>query len=438
MVIPVPVRTCLDTLEQAGFPSYIVGGCVRDALLGLTPHDYDICTAALPDETQALFSSFPLGLEGKQHGTIVVHVAGEPIEITTFRSEGPYSDNRHPDWVEFVGDVEKDLARRDFTVNAMAWSPTRGLADPFGGKGDLEKKLLRTVGEPDRRFREDALRILRGMRFSARFGLVPEKKTGAAMASLASLTEALSRERVFEELSGFLRFAGFADLIRFAPVLGTVIPELAPMVGFDQRSPHHAYDLYTHTAHVTAGVNGDLTIRWAALLHDTGKVPCFTRDETGRGHFYGHAPAGGKIAEEILTRLRAPADLRQEVVFLIENHMLSLAPDKVFLRKALSKQGWARVSDLLALQIADFQAKGKGEEGPDFDRIDDLLAEIAEENPCLSLKELAVTGHDLTALGITGKAVGRTLSELLEAVLEDRVANERDALLSLALEITPH
>lgn len=429
MELPLYVRTCLDRLEQAGFPSFVVGGCVRDSLLGLTPHDYDICTAALPENTQALFGEFPLGLEGLPHGTVVVHTEAGPVEITTFRAEGPYSDNRHPDWVKFVPEVELDLARRDFTVNAMAYSPVRGLADPFGGRQDLEQGILRTVGDPEIRFREDALRILRGMRFAARFGLVPEEKTGAAMISLAPLTDSLARERVFEELSGFLRFAGFADLKRFAPILAAVIPELAPMLGFDQHSPHHAYDLYTHTAHVTANVSGDLVRRWAALLHDTGKIPTFTRDETGRGHFYGHAQASAAIADEVLRRLKAPADLRQQAVQLIDLHMLCLEPDKKSLRRCLSRYGWDTVCDLLALQWADFQSKGVPTDPmPDFDRVDDLLSELHDENPCLSLKDLALKGDDLMALGFRGKEIGTQLDRLLELVLDEKAENTPQAL----------
>ena len=427
--VPQYVLSCLEALEQEGFAAYMVGGCVRDACLGLIPHDYDICTAALPEQTEAVFAGRKLGLDGKKHGTIVVHTEGGEVEITTFRTEGDYQDNRHPDWVEFVPEVEQDLARRDYTVNAMAWSPFRGFADPFGGRQDLEKGILRAVGNPGKRYREDALRILRGIRFAARFGLTLEPETLQAMECHAHLLDNLARERVFAELSEFLRFAGLEDLLRFAPVLASAIPELKPMIGFDQHSPHHAYDLYTHTAHVTAGVSGDLVRRWAALLHDTGKVTTFTQDKNGRGHFYGHAPESAKIADVILLRLKAPTDLRQQAVFLIDQHMTGLEADKPFLRRLLSRYGWEAVSDLLALQWADFLGKGKGEEGPDFDRIDDLLTEISEENPCLSLKDLALKGGDLMALGCSGKEIGAKLNALLELVLDGKTENTRTALL---------
>ena len=299
MFLPESIAEIINALETAGFSAYAVGGCVRDACLGLDPHDYDLCTSALPEQTEAVFRDRRLVLAGKKHGTIGVVTATGVVEITTFRTEGSYRDNRHPDWVQFVPDVESDLARRDFTVNAMAYSPTRGYADPFGGREDLRKGILRAVGDPEKRFQEDALRILRGVRFAVRFGLKVDAATEQAMFSQAARMDSLARERVFEELCKLLPLVTAEDLQRFAPILAAVIPELKPMIGFDQRSPHHAYDLYTHVAHVVAGVPADLALRWAALLHDVGKVPTFTLDETGRGHFYNHAAKGAEMADEI-------------------------------------------------------------------------------------------------------------------------------------------
>ena len=261
MYLPQYVTEILDALEAAGFAAYAVGGCVRDAILGLTPQDYDVCTAALPSETEAVFADRRLVLAGKKHGTVGVVTDCGVVEITTFRTEGEYRDNRHPDWVEFVPEIEKDLARRDFTVNAMAYSPKRGFADPFGGREDLEKGILRAVGDPEKRFREDSLRILRGARFAVRYRLAVEEKTESAMVSLAYLMDNLARERVFEELCKLLPLVTASDLKRFAPVITQVIPELAPLVDFDQHSPHHAYDLYTHVSHVVAGVGKDLALR---------------------------------------------------------------------------------------------------------------------------------------------------------------------------------
>jgi len=433
MILPEYVRECLDALEDAGFAAYCVGGCVRDACLGLTPQDYDICTAALPEQTEAVFSGHKLVLAGKKHGTVGVVFEKNVVEITTFRTEGTYQDNRHPDWVEFVPHVEADLARRDFTVNAMAWSPKRGFADPFHGREDLEAGILRAVGDPEQRFREDSLRILRGLRFAARYGLTIEETTWKAMLQQRHLMDNLARERVFEELCKLLTCVVTAkDLIAFAPILAAVIPELEPMIGFDQHSPHHAYDLFTHVAHVVAGVPEDLPLRWAALLHDVGKVPTFTRDSTGRGHFYGHAGVGAEMADTILRRLKAPTDLRERVVFLIEKHMTKLEPEKKVLRRWLGRLGEETIDQLLLLQEADMGSKGTGkpEEMAQFSRIRGVLEEIKAENTCLSLKDLAVNGHDLTALGFRGKAIGQMLNHLLELVLDEKLPNEKGALLT--------
>ena len=397
MKIPAHVAACLTALEQAGYSAYVVGGCVRDACLGLMPHDYDICTSALPEETEAVFAHRKLDLKGKQHGTVVVYTEEAPLEITTYRTEGEYRDNRHPDWVAFVPEVEKDLARRDFTVNAMAYSPARGFADPFGGREDLQNGILRAVGEPVKRFREDSLRILRGARFAARFCLTVEPETAAAMASEAHLLDNLARERAFEELCKLITLATEADILRFAPVITAVIPELHLLL--NDRC----------TARATAGVAADLVRRWAALLHGLG----------------------GEAAEAILLRLKAPTDLRQQAVFLIEHCAEPLVPEKKPLRRCLSMHGWEKTADILALQWAIAQAEGR-EDGT-FSRIDDLLSELYEENPCLSVRDLALNGRDLMALGYRGKAVGETLNALLEQVLEEKTENTRQALLA-ALE----
>ena len=434
MFLPPNIQNCIDLLENAGFAAYAVGGCVRDACLGLQPHDYDLCTNALPSQTEEVFRDYRLVLAGEKHGTVTVITEGGPVEITTFRTEGGYRDNRHPDWVKFVPDIKDDLARRDFTVNAMAYSPTRGFADPFGGREDLRNHILRAVGDPVSRFREDSLRILRGVRFSARFDLTPEETTMEAMLSQAGLMENLARERVFEELCKLLPAAGAEDITRFAPILAAVIPELTPMIGFNQHSPHHAYDLITHTAHVVEGVPAALPLRWAALLHDTGKVTTFTRDATGRGHFYGHAKESARIADGILRRLKAPTALREEVVTLIGRHMTRLQPERKLLRRQVSKFGFPMVKAILALQEADMGSKGTGEDDGSaiFTEVRQILAELQAEDACLSLKTLAVNGNDLMALGYRGKEIGFGLNALLKLVVEERLPNEKEALLAAA------
>ncbi len=432
--LPEGIAACLRALEAAGFPAYLVGGCVRDSLMGITPQDYDLCTAAKPEQTAAVFQNIPQDLTGMRHGTVKLLLPEGHVEITTFRREGPYRDNRRPDWVEFVPDIGEDLARRDFTVNAIAWSPTRGYADPFGGMADIRAGVLRCVGEPERRFREDALRILRGIRFAARFRLRVEEGTVEAMGSLAFLTDSLARERVYEEVTGFLLGAEAEDILRFAPILTRVIPELAPTVGFDQHSPHHAYDVFTHTARVAGAVLPEPAPRWAALLHDIGKVLCFTQDENGRGHFKGHAQVSARMAEEALKRLHAPASVRETAVWLIDHHMTVLQPELPQLRRSLSRYGRERLELLLSLQEADMKGKGTGEHenSSRCPRVRELLSQLEQEEGRLTLRSLAVNGNDLMELGYQGRQIGQKLNALLEQVLEGTLPNEKTALLGAA------
>ena len=431
MNLPQSVYNCIAALEQGGFEAYCVGGCVRDWLLGINPHDFDLCTNAAPEEMHRVFAHFPLVTAGEKHGTVGVIFGKEVVEITTYRTEGAYSDSRHPDWVQFVPSLKEDLARRDFTVNAMAYSPGKGLQDPFGGQADLKAGVLRAVGDPNKRFQEDALRILRGMRFAARFGFEIEKATFDAMLEEKGRLDALAKERVFSELSQLLPVADAAHLIAFAPLIAQVIPELESAIGFDQHSPHHAFDIYTHICHVVEAAPKTLPLRWAALLHDVGKAATYAPDETGRGHFYGHAKVGAQMAEDILLRLKAPSALRGQVVDLIARHMTLLEPDKKLLRRRLSQYGVEGVQNLLALQRADFGSKGVHGDDPDpgFQETQRILQELLQEDACLSLKDLAVDGKDLLALGYpAGKALGECLNHLLGLVLEEKLPNEKNAL----------
>ena len=433
MHLPENACLCIGLLQEAGFPCYAVGGCVRDALLGLTPHDYDLCTAAQPEQIKQVFAAFPQIHAGEKHGTIgIIFPNHEVYEITTFRTEGGYKDSRHPDWVEFVEEVTEDLARRDFTVNAMAFSPEAGLTDPFGGQQDLCTKTLRAVGNPHQRFSEDALRILRGVRFCVSYDLTPEKETLKAMLELAPLMENLARERVFEELCKLLPRIQSHHMTQFAPIITQVIPQLAPAIGFDQHNPHHIYDIYTHTAHVVAAVPPALPLRWAALLHDTGKTETFTLDEKGCGHFYGHAPVSAQIANDVLLNLKAPTALREQVAQLVQLHMTPIVPERKAVRRWLSRLGQQRLEELLQLQQADMGGKATADPQEDYySRIRGLIREIQEENACLTLRDLSLNGHDLMQLGYAGPQIGKILNGLLDAVLEEKVENQRSALLAL-------
>lgn len=433
MFLPKAVRFCMQALRQAGFEAYAVGGCVRDSLLGLTPHDYDLCTNALPVETAEVFAGHTLVRSGEKHGTIGVVVDKEVIEITTFRTEGGYQDSRHPDWVRFVSNLREDLSRRDFTVNAMAYAPETGYIDPFGGQQDLQNHILRTVGDPEQRFSEDALRILRGVRFGVRFHLIPENSTLQAMKKLSPLMEKLARERVFDELCKLLPLVTAGDLHTYRDILTQALPPLAPCVDFHQHNPHHRYDVYTHTAQVVEGVPPDLALRWAALLHDCGKPDCFFLDEKGRGHFHGHAKVSAEKADALLLSLRAPTALRERVVFLIAHHMTELPPDRKLLRRRLGKYGVQAVLDLLALQKADFGGKGVIEEPNSFSAVSRILEELLAEDACLTLRDLQIDGRDLLAMGFPpGKNLGACLSHLLEQVQDEEIPNSREALLASA------
>lgn len=436
MVIPPEVLALIQGLEGRGYQAWVVGGCVRDDFLGLTPHDWDICTDATPQETAACFSEYPLILAGEKHGTVGVVTSGGPVEITTFRREGDYADGRHPGWVQFTRTVEADLARRDFTINAMAYSPSRGLADPFGGRRDLEAGILRTVGRPEDRFREDGLRILRGVRFAARLSLQPEAETLGAMTGLASGLANQARERVYSELCGFLPWAKAGDLITFAPVVTAALPALAPCLGFAQHNPHHIYDVYTHTAHVVDNAPPRLPVRWAALLHDVAKPACFTTDGQGVGHFWGHGKQGGEMARRILAELRAPRMIQEQVATLVAYHGLTreLSGSDRGIARLLRKLGEPAVWDLLALDIADDSGKGTPPDVAPFQQFRQRLTDILAAEPCLDRRQLAVGGQELMALA-QGPALGRLLNRLLEEVGDGVLENSKPALLARAAQL---
>ena len=433
MYIPNSVLELINKLEEAGYETWVVGGCVRDHLMGNAPHDYDCCTAAAPETMQAIFADRQLVLAGLKHGTVGVVTESGVVEITTFRTEGGYLDSRHPDWVRFVRDVKEDLARRDFTVNAMAYSPRRGLCDPFGGQEDLKNGLLRAVGDPAQRFREDALRILRGLRFAARFGFRIEENTREAMHQEIGGLDSLARERVLTELEGFLLSAKAGDLRNASAILCRLIPELAPTVGFEQHSRYHVHDVFGHIATVVENVPPTAELRLAALLHDIGKPAVFSLDEGGEGHFYGHASVSAELADDILHRLKASNALREEVVFLVKHHMDYYRPEERTVRRCLSRHGLNRMERLIELQSADLGGKGTDEPSEslrELQRLRELLREMDTREGTLTLKTLAIKGGDLIALGIPrGRRVGEILNRLLELVLAGELPNDREKLL---------
>ncbi len=303
MNIPEPVKSILKALEEHGHAAHCVGGCVRDSLLGREPGDWDVATSALPEETMALFPgrAAPTGL---RHGTVTVREGALPVEVTTFRTDGRYTDGRHPDSVAFTRSLRDDLSRRDFTVNAMGLDLRGTLTDPFGGQEDLKNRLLRCVGSPEGRFQEDALRILRGLRLAAVLGFSVEEETARALRACRKLLCGVAAERIQIEMTKLLCGPAAAEVLRgFSEVVGTVVPELLPMVGFDQHSRYHCYDVWEHTLHALSEVPAEPVLRWAVLLHDVAKPRCYTRDERG-GHFYGHPTVSAGMADAILRRLK--------------------------------------------------------------------------------------------------------------------------------------
>lgn len=438
MVLPKDVLFCMNKLEKAGHTVYAVGGCVRDAMLGLTAKDYDLCTSATPEEMIQIFNGYELVRNGEKHGTIGVVLHHTLYEITTYRTESGYADHRHPDQVTFVTDIREDLARRDFTVNAMAFHPKTGYVDPFGGQKDLFAGILRTVGDPETRFREDGLRILRGVRFACRFRLEIDRPTYQAMNQLTELLDQLALERIAGEMTQILCHMQKGDLVRFRKIILQVVPELRDSVGFQQHSPHHTYDVFTHTDLVLGASEEDPAVRWAALLHDVGKPRVFTQDENGKGHFYGHAQESAQIAEEVLRRMKLSNALREQALFLITHHMDTITPDKAALRKKLSKYGSENLQKLLSLQEADQAGKGKCKpfSANSFEKIRIILEKLEKTEGKLQLRDLAVNGHDLMELGYpAGPELGDCQKALLELVLSGEIPNEKEALLQKAKEL---
>lgn len=439
MNIPGYALTAANRLEENGYEVFFVGGCVRDMVMGIKPHDYDMTTNALPEEIKKCFPDFTTVLTGEKHGTVCVVSEGENVEITTYRSDGEYSDFRHPRNVSFTDSLETDLSRRDFTVNAMAYNVKTGLVDPFGGREDIERKIIRCVGKPEKRFGEDALRMLRALRFSARLGFEIEEETAARVREMRELILKVSAERIYSELCGIVT-APYAEriLLDFPEVITLVLPELSASVGFDQRNIHHCYDVYTHTARVVGGCPPDTALRLAALFHDCGKPECFFMGEDGQGHFYGHASKSARLAEEALLRLKSPNKMKSLVCELVKVHDREIVNTSRAVKKFMREVSADAAERIFALKKADNLALA-----PEYHFRAELISEtestmksIIEQKECFSLKQLCINGNTLIENGFEpSRQLGEILSALVDAVIDGKVPNEKEALLQLAKEL---
>lgn len=433
-MIPREVCAVLQTLERAGHEAYIVGGCVRDILMGKPPHDWDVTTSALPEETMALFDHFAIPT-GLRHGTVTVRSGETACEVTTFRTDGDYPDHRHPAAVTFTRSLLEDLQRRDLTVNAMAMDVHGTLHDPFGGQADIRRRVLRCVGEPERRFQEDALRILRTLRFSATLGFAIEADTHRSLRERRDDLRYVAAERVREELTKLLCGAEVLRVLLEDPqVLGVVLPEILPCVGFDQHNRHHCYDVWGHTAHAVAAAPPDPVLRWAMLLHDLGKPSCFTLDEQGVGHFHGHHRPSAEMAETVCRRLRFDRAAAQQICMLVRYHDRPIPLTERAIRRAMNQLGVEGLRQLCAVKRADNLAQHPDYRGRqrEINEGEAIMDELLRKDACFSLKQLAVNGRDMAALGLEGPAIGQMLQTLLEAVMDGAADNDRDALLALA------
>jgi len=431
--IPTDAKNILEKLNSAGFEAYVVGGCVRDSVLGRIPEDWDICTNANPEQTMAVFADFHVIPTGIQHGTVTVMLNGKGYEVTTYRIDGSYSDGRHPDSVSFTGNLRDDLARRDFTVNAMAYSEKDGIVDFYGGMDDIKNGIIRCVGNPAERFTEDALRIMRAVRFATVLGFEIEKDTALAIKDLYRNLDLVAKERINIELNKTLagknpaRYLDEYDYLFFH-----IMPELAQMKLCQQNNPYHIYDVWNHTLEALRNIEpGDTVLRLATLLHDSGKPYVYTETD-GIGHFYDHAQKSCEIAENVMKRLKYSNEQISEVLTLVKYHDTPIVPTKKFVRRMLSKMERATFEKLLHLSYADVMGqsgKNRTERIENIAQTRQILSDFDAENECFSLKQLKISGDDLINMGVKqGRQIGVVLNELLDLVVDEKLENSKDVL----------
>lgn len=435
--LPEKVNIILNTLYKNGFEAYVVGGCVRDSLLGAVPNDWDICTNARPEEIKNCFKNFNTFDAGIKHGTISVVLGKEIFEVTAYRIDGEYSDNRHPESVTFTSDILKDLARRDFTVNSMAYNEKSGLKDPFGGRLDLENKIIKCVGNPDKRFSEDALRIIRALRFASAYGFSFENKTSKSICKNAALLKNISSERIASELDRLLCGKGVENILNnYRDVFAVIIPEIVPTFDFEQYTKHHNRDVWRHTTHAVASIDATALLRMTMLLHDLGKPNACKRDSDGTCHFKGHPKYSAEFAVTILHRLKYPTHFIEACLKLIIYHDVRFHGTKRQVKHIMNAIGEDNTELLFKVQRADILAQSdymQKEKLGAVDLAEAMYKETLKEQSCFTLKQLAVNGNDLINIGITdGKQIGKILRYLLSMVIDEKIQNEKSALLKQA------
>ncbi len=437
--LPGPVLAVLEKLEQHGYEAYVVGGAVRDILLGKEPVDFDITTGATPSEVMEVFGEDHCHPTGIAHGTVTVVVDGLPLEVTTFRIDGQYKDLRHPEQVFFTRNLEEDVKRRDFTINALAMSRGGEIVDFCGGIEDLHAGVIRAVGEPGRRFEEDALRILRALRFAAQTGFDIEKMTAEeALRQKASLSE-LSAERIWQELRKLFCGARATSVLReYFEIFAVILPEIVPMKGCQQHNPHHIYDVWEHSLVAMENVPSDVILRTTMLFHDIGKPACFFMDENGTGHFNGHQALGADMADTILRRLKVDTNTRESVVYLIKIHDMTIEPREKIVRRRLAQMGEEMLRRLILVKRADMKGHSQlsAYRFAEIDAFEALLDKTLQDQLCYSFDMLNVDGKDLISIGMApGPALGKVKKQLLDEVIEDKIPNEKTALLLRAQAI---
>ncbi|MBR1730842.1 MAG: HD domain-containing protein [Ruminococcus sp.] len=438
--IPDNVNLILNKLKSSGYEAFIVGGCVRDSLLGIEPNDWDITTSAKPDEIKSVFSDYQLIEIGERHGTIAVVLNYKPYEITTYRVDGDYSDNRRPDNVSFTDKIDEDLSRRDFTVNAMAYNNEKGLVDPFNGELDLQYKALRCVGNPDTRFNEDALRILRALRFASVYNLSIEGNTSNSIVRNRLLLNNISAERIQSEFSKMLCGENINFILRrYKDVIAVFLPEVVATFECEQNTPHHNKSVWRHTTAAVSNIENDLILRMTMFLHDIGKPLARRTDSNGRDHFKGHNHFSAVLSKNALERLKYPVRFIEDIVTLIEYHDVRLSDNKKQIKHILNNIGLVNFERLLKVQRADILAQSKYKREIKLENLKlayDTYKSIIENKECYSLKSLSINGSDLLHLGINeGKAIGKILEMLLDGVIDGTMENDNVLLKKEAIEL---